>query len=523
MKVLNRLKLWQKLATLVLLVALPATIVGFLYLQRVNADVAQARDSLDGIEYSQALGVVLSETASHSSKAREAIRARSPASTKSLAESDKSVAKAVADVDSIDAAGGQRFRVSDQWQAIKSEWVDLVTNQARFGADELSARHDKLLSDIMRHIERVALRSGLTRDPDISTFAAIRAAVDEVPHAILAFRLARRTAADATAAGALSVADRTRVEAYESETERHIARAREAVEETTDETSARVQPAVESAEAALVTFGAFVKVKVLDPEKIEITTADLYAAVRPSTLTLAEASKVAYAAATASLEKRLTGTVAHRRTIIGTITLFMALALVIGWLVTRSVTRPMAQAISAFHSIAAGMYDNRMERAGTDEAGQLLQGLHELQQKLRSQAAGGMTQAASEQRVKSALDKVASRVVLADEEFKIIYANEATQKFLFETRADFRRDMPRLDAGNIVGQSVDRLFPAHVNPRRALEQSPDYSTEVRVGARRLRIKASAVSSEQGRRIGTVVELLDALPSNVAAPAKASNA
>ena len=33
---------------------------------------------------------------------------------------------------------------------------------------------------------------------------------------------------------------------------------------------------------------------------------------------------------------------------------------------------------------------------------------------------------------------------LADEEFKIIYANEATQKFLFETRADFRRDAKKL-------------------------------------------------------------------------------
>jgi PAS domain-containing protein len=523
MNVLNRMKLWQKLAALVLLVALPAALVGFLYFQRVNADVAQARDSLDGIRYAQALGVVLAESSTHSSRAREALLAPSPAARKALAESDKSVEKAVAEVDSIDTAGGQRFKVSEQWQAIRSEWVYLVTNQLRFGAAEISARHDKLLDDVMKQMERVALRSGLSRDPDISTFVAIRAAVDEMPHAILAFRLARRTAADSTSQGAITAEDRTRVEMYESEVEHYIGRAREGVEETSDETSARVQPAVESAEAAFVTFEAFIKAKVLSGEKIGITTGDLYAAVRPSTLTLAEVSKVAYAASTAALEKRLAGAVARQSAVLGIITLFLALALTIAWLITRSVTKPMAQAISAFHSIAAGMYNNRIQRTGTDEAGQLLQGLHELQQKLRSQAAGGATQAASEQRIKSALDKITSRVVLADEEFKIIYANDATQKFLFETRADFRRDMPRLDTGNIVGQSVDRLFPQHVKERRTLEQSPDYSTEVRVGARRLRIKASAVNSDEGRRIGTVVELLDAVSSDMAAPAMASNA
>ena len=523
MNVLNRMKLWQKLAALVLVMVLPATLLGSFYFQRVNADVVQARDSLDGIRYTEALGAMLAETSTHSSRAREAVLAPSPAARKALAESDNAVSKTVADVDAADAQAGQRFKVSEQWQGIKSEWVDLITNQLRFESAELSSRHDKILDDVMKHVERVAVRSGLSRDPDISTFVSIRAAVDEVPRALLAFRLARRTAADATAKGVITEADRSRIEMFESQVERYIDRAREGVQETTDETSSSVQPAIERAEAAFVTFEAFIKAKVLSTEKIEITAGELYAAVRPSTLTLAEVSKVAYAASTAALEQRLANAAERRVVVLGIIGLFLGLALVIAWLITRSLTRPMAQAISAFHSIASGMYDTRIERTGTDEAGQVLEALHDLQQKLRSQAVGGATHAASEQRVKSALDKVSSRVMLADEDFKIIYANDATQKFLFARRADLRRDIPRLDTGNIVGQSLDGLFPQRLNQRRALEQSPEYSTEVRLGGRSLRIKASAVFGDEGKRVGTVVELLDSPDAGVTTAAVASNA
>jgi methyl-accepting chemotaxis protein len=198
----------------------------------------------------------------------------------------------------------------------------------------------------------------------------------------------------------------------------------------------------------------------------------------------------------------------RRTQTIGVLAAGFGLAFLLLWLITRAMTRPMTQAISIFHAIEAGMYDNRIESSGSDEASQVLQSLDQLQRKLRTEAAGGSLQATAELRIKSALDRASSRVVLADENFKIIYVNGAMQQFLFEARSDLRRDLPRLDIDHIVGASLDGLFKSHVNQRRTLQESPSYSTDLNIGDRSLRLATNAVIDPEGHRIGTMVELID---------------
>jgi len=497
MSVLNRMKLWQKLAALVLVLSMPMIFLGIFHFSRLNAEILGARNELEGVSYTKALGSMLADVATHRSRMREARATSSPAALQALDVSDKKVNKIVAEIDAIDGSIGKKFDVSQQWQAIRSLWVDLKTNQTRLEMAEASNRHDRILAVVMKHVERVALRSGLSREPDISTFIAIRLAGD-----------VRRYVNVSIIDGELSAERRTKIALSEKLLEYYLEKAREGVQDSTDLTSAALQPAIDSAEAAFTNYDAFIKVKVLNAEKLEIQTADAYKASREPTATLGELGNVAFVASTAALQARLSAITIRRSEIAAVIGIALAAALALVLLISRSLTRPMNQAIAVFHAIAAGMYDNRIEYSGTDEASQVLQSLDGLQRKLRTESAGGLSQAISELRIKSALDKARSRIILADENFKIIYVNGSMQQFLFEARADLRRDLPRLDVDHIIGTSVEGLFKNQANQRRVLQEAPTYAADLNVGERVLQVVTNAVVDPDGKRIGTMVELID---------------
>src|SRR6185312_16861016 len=67
MQLLNRLKLWQKLALLVAAMAVPTALLGVFYLSAANGEVSQARNELAGADYAHQVGAVLAQVANHRS------------------------------------------------------------------------------------------------------------------------------------------------------------------------------------------------------------------------------------------------------------------------------------------------------------------------------------------------------------------------------------------------------------------------------------------------------------------------
>ncbi|MBB3122015.1 methyl-accepting chemotaxis protein [Pseudoduganella violacea] len=62
--------------------------------------------------------------------------------------------------------------------------------------------------------------------------------------------------------------------------------------------------------------------------------------------------------------------------------LAVALSIAIAWTITRSISRPISQAVQVAQRVAAGHLDSRIEVRSTDETGQLLQALKEMNDSL---------------------------------------------------------------------------------------------------------------------------------------------
>src|SRR5581483_4630859 len=121
MQFLNRLRLWQKLALLVIAMAVPTALLGVFYLSGANAQVALASDEIEGARYVQSVGAVLAEAANHRSRLF-ALLTGDAARRDEVSSSEMEMDKLIAAVDVSDAKVGTRFAVSESWQTVKADW-----------------------------------------------------------------------------------------------------------------------------------------------------------------------------------------------------------------------------------------------------------------------------------------------------------------------------------------------------------------------------------------------------------------
>jgi methyl-accepting chemotaxis protein len=185
----------------------------------------------------------------------------------------------------------------------------------------------------------------------------------------------------------------------------------------------------------------------------------------------------------------------------------VAIALAV-WM-TRLVTRPLARAVSVLSEIERGNYDSSIGATSSDETGQLLLALGQMQHNLKERTDRERATAAENARIKTALDQASASVMVADENHRIIYSNPSAQQLFRAHQGDLRRDLPALNAEALVGASVDVLHTNPTQQRQALETlRGTHTEEFRAGGRVMRVSSSPVLTSDGRRTGTVLEWWD---------------
>jgi methyl-accepting chemotaxis protein len=508
MQFLNRFKLWQKLALLVVAMAVPTALLGVFYLSGANSQVALASDEIEGARYVQSVGAVLAEASNHRSRLF-ALLTGDAARRDEVSSSETEMDKLVAEVDTSDAKVGTQFKVSDTWHTIKSDWERLKAEGPKLTADEAVARHNALIDHLFKLSETLAARSGLNVDPSPEAAVLIQIATHDVPEALIASGNIRWYATRASIKGYLGGDDRMALQLYHDEFVDRFDSVGRDLDRASDEAKTKVRPAVDAARNAFNSGYGTVKDRIVDAQKLEITTADLYSATRDISSTLAQLSDVSYSAMHAAVQQRLSQVTTWRNLTAGITAVALAFALTLSWLITRSLSAPLARAVAVFGNISAGKYDNQIDRTGTDEAGQVLQALDDMQGKLRTQIETERSFAAENSRIRQALDKVSTSVVLADANFKIIYVNDTAQAMFARNQHEIRKTLPHFDAARLKGSSMDSLSIDPANMHRALDNLVGSDTHERMlGACTFRTVASPVLDDKGARIGTVVEWTD---------------
>jgi methyl-accepting chemotaxis protein len=173
------------------------------------------------------------------------------------------------------------------------------------------------------------------------------------------------------------------------------------------------------------------------------------------------------------------------------------------------VVAPMAQAASVLNKISSGNFDAVLDIHRNDEPGRVLQGMQCMKIKLNFELENTRLVANEALRIKNALDVCDTNVMLADQDYNIIYMNASLDKMMKNAEADLKTALPQFNADKLMGCNMDIFHRDPRHQRRILDAATStHRQEVVVGGRTIVITATPVFSADKRRLGTVIEWLD---------------
>ncbi|QDG78899.1 methyl-accepting chemotaxis protein [Labrenzia sp. PHM005] len=180
----------------------------------------------------------------------------------------------------------------------------------------------------------------------------------------------------------------------------------------------------------------------------------------------------------------------------------VSLAFVIG----RSISGPLVRLSEQISQIADGTLDVTVtDTESGGEIGAMANSLERLRSDLQKADQG----ARENMRIRVALDNCTTNVMVADNDYDIVYMNESLNEMMQDAEADLREALPQFDAKKLVGANIDQFHknPAHQRGMLETLTSP-YETSLTIGNRIFDLIATPVMDDQGNRLGTVVEWTD---------------
>ncbi len=194
---------------------------------------------------------------------------------------------------------------------------------------------------------------------------------------------------------------------------------------------------------------------------------------------------------------------------IASLAVMAGLILLIAWLLSRNIGRPLQRAVDIARRITDGNLDSHIEVSGNDETGRLLQSLKAMQDGLRQRIETDQALAAANLRIRQALDNVSAPVTVSDADNRLIYMNSAAAQMFRDMAPILKHSHPDYDPEQLIGAGVGGLFDdrqVQTDYARKLERDTDY--DVDMAGRKLRLTASPVYDDDGEYQGRVTQWLD---------------
>ena len=112
-------------------------------------------------------------------------------------------------------------------------------------------------------------------------------------------------------------------------------------------------------------------------------------------------------------------------------------------------------------------------------------------------------------RVKVALDNVSANVMMADNDFNLIYMNDAVTDMMRVAESDIRKDLPHFNVEKLIGENIDIFHKNPEHQRKAAKgMTSTFRSQIMIGGRTFALIANPIVDNHGNRLGTVVEWND---------------
>jgi methyl-accepting chemotaxis protein len=112
-------------------------------------------------------------------------------------------------------------------------------------------------------------------------------------------------------------------------------------------------------------------------------------------------------------------------------------------------------------------------------------------------------------RINQALDNANTSVLITDNNYKIIYANQSARQLFTEKQAAICQELPNFEPNQLLGACIDNFHNNPAHQHQVLEQLADtHRFSLKVGGLTIEVKINPVKNAEGQRLGWVSEFID---------------
>jgi len=186
----------------------------------------------------------------------------------------------------------------------------------------------------------------------------------------------------------------------------------------------------------------------------------------------------------------------------------------IGALINVSIIREFNQtldkSVGIFYRLSGKNFGNKFDLKKSGVIGDFYRGLFSMDVSLSLDIAESKRLHAESLRINSALDNVHSAVLVADNNFEIIYINESAKNLFHNATSDIKKQIPHFDADKLIGSNMDLFNTESSDAQRKRMQNliEFHADEHVVGGRHLHVITNPVLDKNGDRLGFVAEWVD---------------
>jgi methyl-accepting chemotaxis protein len=387
MNVLNRLKIWQKLALLVVALGIPTVLLTYLLITEKSFAIDFARQEIQGVQYFQPVRALLQHLAEHRGMSNAylngdaSFREKITAKQGQLTEDFKAM-------DAADAQFGSLLDTTSAWQAIKADWQKLGANVFSLAAKDSFAQHTALIDKLLDLITHVSITSNLALDPDVDSYSLVDATVNRLPFLVEHLGRLRGSAAGIVARRQIAEDDHFRLAKSLGQLEM-VRRGIQDNLETAFKSNETLKPVLQARlEALAAPMSAFLTIveQLASSEQIDdtLSPSEVFAAGTRAIEAGFGLYEVAAPTLQGLLQDRMAELTENALMTLATVLVCMAFALLLAYGIIRLIIRSLRQAQQVAGDIAAGELDHAIIITSRDEVGQLLTALDATQQKLKT-------------------------------------------------------------------------------------------------------------------------------------------
>ncbi len=506
------MSLGKKIASTALLLLLPAFILMGLLVNEKNISIDFAKKEIDGVNYLFPLKKVLIHTAQHRGMVNSYLKAGKTGNISSITQQQKTIAEDLVAVDRIEEQLGASLKSGALWNEIKQDWVVLEGKALQLTAKQSFVQHSALIQKIQDLFVHIGDSSNLILDPDLDSFYLMDLAVNRLPQLIEKLGALRGYSSGVVADGVVTNNQRLNLSIKLNSIEELLRATIQDIDASLSD-NASLKPMFSEHRQQVKTdinrYLQTIRNNVIDAETSKFSAQQIFdqgtAAIKPS---IALYDTVA-PNLIQLLENRVSGFNQSKYISLGLLSVLITMAAFIGWLLIRYITGSINKINHVFYRLTDGEFRNNVDLNGKDELGDTMKALQGVQVKLNVDLAEARHAANSSNRIQQALDNVESNVMVANNNYEIIYMNQTVQKMFKDAEADIKTQLPNFNADQLLGTNIDIFHKNPAHQRGMLDKLTDtFRSTLMIGGHSMDITASPVLDDDGDRIGIVVEWLD---------------